>query len=400
MPRIPSRMHSIAFEVPCILRGKFGRLREPRPIITTTRVVHEVREIRKDRIVFAYAVHLGTKSEGNTHFMYHDGGIFVTTRHHDTSTAESGWPENAYQAHTPLYARLWNDVLIEALAAPEPPLNVHHLVEAMTVEEAPDRREAWEALAGYSASFKPLPETKEDLELVAARVAPILDDLIVHRREILVRTGQPCYCLRIKGKTASVSIGNTEIHHRLRSADFTHPVLYPHRGHPDRSDLEVHYFPGTDLDGLTSFIKELGLNVPARIPKFYRFDWATHIEDFDGLELDRVARVAVHQVASMFRSQSMLALPDPLLRFDRAFFDRFMALRSFLEARHDPEETGDELWERLSAVKDACARPHAGASDILHQSTHSFLERALSRFGDRAINVDIGLPAGALPRSP
>jgi hypothetical protein len=352
-------------------------------------------------VVWAYAAHLGKVSDGASQFIARGDDIFFTTGHHDTTAVRDGWPESPYQAHTKLYQRLWNDVLVRGLSVPEAPLNLEYLVKALS-GDTPERRDAWESVRTYAAKLRPTPETDEDIGIAAARAGMIVGDLIAFRRELLIKTGQPCYRVFIERGRSWVTIGNTDTHMRMREADFTHPVVYPDSLNSGasvcRSEIGVHYFSGMDKEGLLTFLDGIGVNPPKRLPKFTRFEWATHREDFDGLELDRVARTAIYEAATMVNSQFIHGLPVNIMRERRGLYDAFFNLRDFLSARHDPEETGDHLWELLNAFAEEWIERDGKL--IMKSEVAAFLRRGLDRFADRPVGSVLAPPTGILPSSP
>ena len=388
----------ISFEVPCVVRARHGRSKAVRQLVTTTRVVHDVPVIHESQAELAYAVEMGRPSDGYSHFWHHAGAFYRGTLVFDADASRDGWPvmptDNPKDV---LQSRLWLSVLDGVLSGGSDTFVLDTLMTFLSGTDPVEVQDARWELLDQIKSVRATPETEEDLARVHADVAHVLDDLVIIRRELHIRTGQPCYAVNVRGKKANVVATTTAVHERLRAVPFTHPISYPHERFMGRLEAERHYFAIEDREAMRDFIAGAGAKVPVTLPRGSRLKAAVHDETIDGLELDRVSRVAVHDIASAFAGHSLFALAAPLLRHDRAFFDAFFDLREFLEAVHDPEETREELWSRLVSLNEACADPRDGASVFVNSALAGFLSLAMARYDDSPVVMNLLAGGGPLP---
>ncbi|MCV9964320.1 hypothetical protein OIU34_20750 [Pararhizobium sp. BT-229] len=390
----------IAFQVPCVVRGRIGRGKGLKSVVTTTRVDFDVPEVAESAAVWSYAAELARSADGYSQFYRYDGQFYAGTGHYDNETVQKGWPEDPWQADTPLYARLWHallDDLLEAGIGKGEDPNLSTVVAALTLDDVMERASAWDDLA--AAGLKACPETEDDIEEARRKAGQVLDGLMIYRRELVLTTGQPCYAVHIKGREARITIGSTEEHQRLRAASFEHPVFYPFARSNDRIEALKHYFPIEEREAMLAFVEASGARVVGRVPKASRHRWADHDEVMDGLELDRIARITVHEIALAFASTTFYTAPSALLRENRSLFEAFYDLKEFLDERREPEAAGEELETRLTELREQAKAARSVSDGLINRPLGAFLDLALSRFGDRRISTLAFLPsAGALPK--
>lgn len=392
----------IAFQVPCVVRGRIGRGKGLKSVVTTIRVDFEVPEVEERDAVWSYAAELGRSSDGYSQFYRYDGRFYTGTLYFDNETARTGWPENPWQADTPLYARLWHallgDLLEKGVGKGEDP-NLCTVVSALSHDDVLERTNAWIDLANDADGLKACQETEEDFEEARRKAGRVLDGVLIYRRELVLESGQPCYAVHLKGREARITIGSTEGHQRLRAASFEHPILYPFVRSNDRIEALKHYFPIEERDAMLAFVEAAGARVVGRVPKASRHRWADHDEAMDGLELDRIARIAVHEIALAFASTTFYSAPSALLRENRSFFEAFYDLKEFLDQRREPEAAGEELETRLTVLREQAQAARSESTGLINRPLDAFLDMVLSRFGDRRISALEFLPsAGALPK--
>lgn len=394
----------IAFQVPCVVRGRLGRGKALKSVITTTQVDFDVPAVKDQDIVWSYAAELGRRADGYTHYYQHEGQFYTRTGFYDNDTVQNGWREGPWQAETPLYGRLWRalleDLLETGIGKGEDPNLSTVMIAVSGSEDESDRLSAWNDLQTEAASLKMTSETEEDFEEARRKAARVLDDLIIYRREIQLRTRQPGYAVHIRGRKAKIAIESTEVHERLRAAAFEHPTIFPFNRSNERVDALKHYFAIEERDAMLAFVETAGARVVGQVPRASRLRWANHDETIDGLELDRIARIAVHEIALAFASSTLYHLPSVLLRTPRAFFNAFYDLKEFLEQRLDPEEASEETASKLAELHSLAAFDRPGSPGLVNCALGAFLDLALSRFGDRRINAfQILPPAGPVPRA-
>lgn len=392
----------IAFQVPCVVRGRIGRGKGLKSVITATRVDFDVPEVEERDAVWSYAAEMGRSSDGYSQFYRYDGRFYAGTLHFDNETARTGWPENPWQADTPLYERLWHallcDLLEVGIGKGEDP-NLCTVISALSNDDVLERTNAWIDLSNDADGMKVCPETEEDLEEARRKAGRVLDGLMIYRRELVLTTGQPCYAVHIKGREARITIGSTEVHQRLRAASFENPVVYPFVRSNDRIESLKHYFPIEEREAMLAFVEAAGARVVGRVPKSARHKWADHDEVMDGLELDRIARITVHEIALAFASTTFYSAPSALLRENRSFFEAFYDLKEFLDERREPEAAGEELETRLTELREQAKAARSVSDGLIDRPLGVFLDMVLSRFGDRRISPLEFLPsAGALPK--
>ncbi|MBY3432724.1 hypothetical protein HFN89_00860 [Rhizobium laguerreae] len=370
--------------------------------MATTRIDFDVPEVGEGNATMSYAAELGRRSEGYSQYFGYRGQFYAAVPVYDGDASRDGWPEDPWRPSSALYDRLWLSLLADLLenrtAKGENP-NLHAILGALAGEYEEDRLAAFEALEMEAAEMKSVPETEEDFEDGRRRASRVLGDLIIYRRQLHIRTGQPCYAVHVKGTKARIAVETTDVHMRLRAASFENPIHYPLQRSNDRIDGLKHYFAIEEREAMLAFVEAWGATVVGTAPRAGRQRWADHDETMDGLELDRIARVALHEIALAFASSTVYALPSVLLREKRAFFDAFYDLKEFLDERHDPEETCEELATKFMALHELAARERSAAHVLISRPLKEFLDRATSRFRDRRISPIDFLPnAGSLPQ--
>lgn len=389
----------ISFKVPCVVRGRYGRGKVPKPMVVMADLEHEVPCIDHNDTVLAYGVRYPRKSDGYAQIACRDGVFYTGTSIYDNASRDNGWPEEPWQVETPLYARLWNSVLLELMAGRKDNYSVGMIVGAVTAK-GDDTGDAWHWVQATAAGMKPYEHTETDLEGALERARRVLDDLVIYRREIHIRTGQPCYEVRVEGARAKISVGNTEVHSKVRQAAFSHPSVYPWDHSEQHAEIGKHYFPAEDVEGMLEFIARTGAKLPSDYRRIARHQWADHAPHFDGLELDRVARVFLYEVSKSFSVLNGEAFISPLLKFHREFFDAILDVRDFLEERHDPETSGDQLATKLFRLVSACESPGPDVPRLMGERLETFVRQGIARFEDRPIGCDFLSNAGPLPSRP
>jgi hypothetical protein len=391
----------ITFRVPCVVRGRLGRCKGLKSIITTTPVDFDVPEVYDKDVVWSYAAELGRRSDGYSQFYRHNERFYGGTLRFDCETARKGWLENPWQADTLLYQKFWyallDDLLERGVGKGEDP-NLFSLTSALSHNDIIERTNAWIGLSKDADALKRCTETEEDFEEAHQKAKRVLDDLIIYRRELVLATGQPCYAVHIKDCKAKISIESTDVHQRLREASFEHPIFYPYERSNARIESLKHYFPIEERDAMLAFVKAAGARIVGRVPKASRHKWATHDEAMHGLELDRIARITLHEISLAFGSASLFFAPAALLRERRSLFEAFYDLKAFLEQKNEPETTGEKLEQMLRRIRSEALAAQSVSGGLINRPLGEFLDHVLTRFGDRRIDpLEFFPSSGALP---
>jgi hypothetical protein len=364
----------------------------------TTDIDFDVPEIPEGDVTWSYAAELERRSDGYTQF-YGYGGVFYTgTLVWDGEASRNGWPENPWEPTTPLSRRLWGALVEDIIGRAEGRTENRWAQGVITSLHGKAKPwQVFDATPDHGFPVRSVAETEEDFEEARQKASMVLGDLIVFRRELCIKTGQPCYAVHIHGKKAKITVANTEHHAALRVASFDHPEHYPRERSNDRIQALRYYFAIEDREAMLAFVEASGAKIVGNVPRASRHRWANHDETIDGLELDRIARVALHEISLAFASSALYALPSVLLRSRREFFEAFYDLKEFLEKRHDPEGTSETLLTKLQALCDVAAnRDHLDG--LINHHLDAYLNRAIRRFGDRRITALDFLPtAGSLP---
>ncbi|MCZ7862664.1 hypothetical protein O9X98_14915 [Agrobacterium salinitolerans] len=384
----------IAFEVPCVVRARQAGSKKLWLHVTSTSLVVDVPVIDEREVEMVYIAELGRRSDGYTSFHYNDGCFYSGTAYYDNATARDGWQESPWQARTPIYSRLWNALLEDLLSRPYDH-NVVALASAIaTTLSGIDTSHALRERAIRAHRYKATRETAEDLEAAKQRAACILRDVVISRRQLYLRTGQPCYAVHLMQGKARIAIGTTEVHERLRSAAFANETVFPTSGFSERIDGLRHYFPIEEHDAMLAFVEAAGDKMVGSVPKASRLQWATHDENIDAIEIDRIARIAIQETAA----SAMTQMPSLLLGGRSGFLEAFNDLKCHLVQRHDPDQACEETARKLAALC-AVASEDTQGPPLLDPRLQAFFSRGLSRFENRRISSLEFLPAtGSLPQ--
>lgn len=386
----------IAFEVPCVVRARQAGSKTLWLHVTSTSIVVDVPVLDERETEMAYVAELGQRSDGYTPFYYKDGHFYFGTAYYDNDTARGGWQESPWQARTPLYSRLWNALLQDLLSRPydrEIAALATGIAKTLSGNDASEAL-SWRVRAIRAHQYKATSETEVDLEAAKQKAARILEDAVITRRQLHLRTGQPCYAVHLKQGKARIVIETTEVHERLRAATFENSAVFPISGFSERIDGLKHYFPIEEHDAMLAFVESAGDKVVGRVPRASRLQWATHDENIDAIEIDRIARIAIQETAAA----AMTQMPSLLLGGQRGFFEPFYGLKDLLDRRHVPDQACEETARRLAALCDVATDGRQGPP-LLDPRLQAFFSRGLSRFENRRISsLDFLQATGSLPR--
>lgn len=384
----------IAFEVPCVVRVRQTGSKKLWLHVTSTSLVVDVPILDERETVMAYSAELGRRSDGFTQFYYHDGHFYSGTAYYDSDIAMRGWQESPWQVRTPLYSRLWNALLEDLLSRPYDREVETLATEIATTLSGSETSHALRARAIRAHRYKATRETEEDLGAAKQKAGRILGGLVIYRRQLQLRTGQPCYAVHLKQGKARIAMETTEVHNRLRSATFANSAVFPTAGFSERIDRLRHYFPIEEHDAMLAFVEAAGDKVVGKVPKASRLPWATHEGNIDAIEIDWIARIAIQETATT----AMAHMPRLLLGGRSVFFEPFNDLKNFLEQRHDPDQACEEIARRLEALCHVAADSTHGPP-LLDPRLQWFFSRGLSRFENRRISsLDFLSATGSLPR--
>jgi hypothetical protein len=345
--------------------------------ITTTCVVVDVPVLDDRETVMAYAAELGQRAAGYSQFYYNGGRFYSGTEFYEHDTVRDGWQESPWQARTPLYSRLWNALLDDLLCRSDGydvATSIATIAKALADNTPSEFTGIWGSLRRSARNYKTTPTTEEDLEDARTKAARVLQDVVIYRRQMHLRTGQPCYVVRSKQGKVRVAIETTEVHACLRRAAFDNPVVFPAIVSGLSIDDPKYFFPIEDHDAMLAFIEAAGDNLVGRVPRASRHRWASHDESVDAIEIDRIARIAVHETAVA----AMAQMPSLLLGGRREFFEPFYNLKGFLDRRLDPDDACEETARKLGILC-AVATDGTKGPPLLDARLQAFFSRGLSR---------------------
>lgn len=388
----------VEFNIPCLVQGRIGRKKALRSVVTVSPLEIDV-PVVDEGFMRAYTVQCDNPAEGYRHYFSYQGAFYTGMRVFEAQLSNAPWPSDIWLDDNALTVRLWDavlEVMLEKGVTKGQDENLFDLVTALTARSLSDRTEAWESLSSEYMSGRKILATSVCVERAHAKASKILEGLVLHQGELFIVTGRPCYVVDIDDRDASVGIGNTDVHRRMRNASFENEVFYPFADTIKADGLGRHYFAIEDREGMNGFITASGLRRYGRTPDVMGL--AADDGVIDGLELDRIARLFLHETAMAVRRTASFLTPGPLMLGKRGLFGAFFDLRDFLEERNDPQAGANRLADLLSELVEAMSTAGHHGEPLGHDSPIANARRALSRFTDRRIDPFVGtVSAGSLP---